>query len=74
MYILWEKIVSKSNDDIFIKTSNNEGQYFSEDVINLSNNHGISECPSIALLDNNKAFVVWEDSTPENHEIFYMKI
>jgi len=74
VYILWEKIVSESNDDIFIKTSNNEGQYFSEDVINLSNNHGISECPSIALLDNNKAFVVWEDSTPGNHEIFYMKI
>ena len=74
LYILWEKIVSGSNDDIFIKTSNNEGQYFTKDAINLSNNHGISECPSIALLDNNKAFIAWEDSTPGNHDIFFKRL
>jgi hypothetical protein len=74
LYILWEKIVSESNDDIFIKTSNNEGQHFTKYAINLSNNHGISECPSIALLDNDKAIVVWEDSTPGNHDVFYKRL
>ena len=72
LYISWEKIVSESNDDIFIRLSNNEGQNFTKDIINLSNNHGISECPSIALLEN-KAFFVWEDSSPGNHDIFFMK-
>jgi hypothetical protein len=74
LYILWEKIVSELNDDIFIKTSNNEDQHFTKYATNLSNNQGISECPSIALLDNNKVFVIWEDSTPGNHDIFFMRL
>ncbi|UVS70215.1 sialidase family protein [Nitrososphaera viennensis] len=36
---------------------------------NLSNNSGISECPSISI-SGNDVFVMWEDLTTGNHEIF----
>ena len=39
----------------------------------ISNNSGLSECPSIAISDNdNRIYVVWEDATPRNHQIFFM--
>ena len=41
-------------------------------VINLSKNEKISECPSIAMAGDN-IYVVWEDLTPGNHEVFYAK-
>jgi hypothetical protein len=41
-------------------------------IINLSNNSGISECPSIAI-SNNNIYVIWEDFTPGNHEILFTK-
>jgi uncharacterized protein involved in tolerance to divalent cations len=73
VYVLWEGIMSETNKDIFIKTSNDGGQSFTKDVINLSNNSGLSECPSIALSDNNRIYIVWEDSTTGHHEIFFMR-
>ena len=36
-------------------------------IYNLSNNSGISECPSIAI-SNNNIYVIWEDYTSGNHE------
>ena len=44
----------------------------STQVVNLSNNPKISECPSIAMAEDN-IYVVWEDMTPGNHEILYAK-
>jgi hypothetical protein len=41
-------------------------------IINLSNNSGISECPSIAI-SNNNIYVILEDFTPGNHEILFTK-
>ena len=41
-------------------------------ILNLSNNNGISECPSIAISDNN-LYILWEDINPGNHEIFFWK-
>jgi len=41
-------------------------------VVNLSNNAKVSECPSIAISGDN-VYVVWEDMTPGNHEILYVK-
>ncbi len=71
LYISWERIVTEPDDGIFIKTSNNTDQSFIKNAINLSNNLGISECTSIALLDNNRAYVVWENSIPGNYDAFF---
>jgi hypothetical protein len=73
VYVLWEEIDSQTNDDIFIKTSNDGGQTFTKHAINLSNNPSLSECPSIALSDNNGVYLVWEDATQYSHEIFFMR-
>ena len=40
-------------------------------ILNLSNNTGISECPSIAI--SNHIYIVWEDITPGNHEILFTR-
>jgi hypothetical protein len=42
-------------------------------IINLFNNSGISECPSIAICSNNIS-VIWGDFTPGNHEILFTKV
>jgi hypothetical protein len=44
----------------------------SKAIENLSNNKGISECPSIAV-SNNNVYVVWEDDTTGNHKIFFTR-
>ncbi len=41
-------------------------------VINLSKNPKISECPSIAMGGDN-IYLVWEDLTPGNHEVLFAK-
>jgi hypothetical protein len=38
--------------------------------INISNNRGSSECPSISI-SNNKLHIVWKVDTLGNHEIYY---
>jgi predicted RNA-binding protein with PIN domain len=62
------------NDDgeIFITKSTDKGTTFI-DAKNLSNNNGVSECPSIAISGNNR-YLVWEDLTPGNHEILFSRI
>jgi hypothetical protein len=62
------------NDDgeIFVTKSTDKGTTFI-DAKNLSNNYGVSECPSIAISGNNR-YLVWEDLTPGNHEILFSKI
>lgn len=61
---------SPDNEEILL-TSTANGSAFIE-PINLSNNEGISECPSIAVSGKN-IFVVWEDRTAGNNEIFFAK-
>jgi hypothetical protein len=39
--------------------------------VNVSNNSGRSENPSIAVDSNNTVHLVWNDDTPGNEEIFY---
>lgn len=56
--------------DIFIANIKNDRE--SNNIINLSNNTGISECPSIAI-SKNYMYIVWEDFTPGNHEILFTK-
>jgi hypothetical protein len=57
------------NEEIMVVSS--AGGAFGQPV-NLSNNDGISECPSIAV-SGSSIFVVWEDRTVGNNEIFFAK-
>jgi hypothetical protein len=70
-YIVWQDKISQENQDIFIAT-NIKNDFQSANIVNLSNNTGISECPQIAV-SKNYVYVVWEDITPGNHEIFYTR-
>ena len=70
-YIVWQDKISQENQDIFITTNIKDDMQYRK-IINLSNNSGISECPSIAI-SNNYIYVVWEDITPGNHEILFTR-
>ena len=72
-YIVWQDKISQQNQDIFIITNlkNDENMQYNK-ILNLSNNSGISECPSIAI-SKNYVYVVWEDITPGNHEILFTR-
>ncbi len=67
-YVAAQVYVS-GNEEILLLEMNDSN---STQVINLSNNPKISECPSIAIAGDN-IYVVWEDMTPGNHEILYAK-
>jgi hypothetical protein len=71
LYIVWQDKISEENQDIFI-SSNIKNDFQSANIVNLSNNTGISECPQIAV-SKNYVHVIWEDITPGNHEIFYTR-
>ncbi len=61
------------NQDIFLMRSPDMGDTFSESV-NISNNAGISECPSMTILSSdNKLFVIWQDRSPGNNEALSTK-
>jgi hypothetical protein len=68
---------SLGNDEIFLlsgieNTNTTNNTIGKNAVINLSNNSGTSECPSISISGNN-IFVVWEDSSAGNHEIYFIR-
>jgi hypothetical protein len=69
---VWQDIVN-GNGEIFHKRSLNAKPSFIEPATNLSDNQGFSECPSIAL-SGNATYVVWEDNTSGNHEIYFKKV
>ena len=71
-YIVWQNSFSEQNDDILLRVENHKDNSHSY-ILNLSNNSGISECPSIAISDNN-IYVIWEDYNSGNHEIFLANI
>ena len=71
-YIVWQNSFSEQNDDILLRVENHKDISHSY-ILNLSNNSGISECPSIAISDNN-IYVIWEDYNSGNHEIFLANI
>ena len=71
LYVAWQDSDS-GNQEIFLRKSVDGGITFGQ-IINVSDNEGISECPSISI-SNNKLHIVWEDDTLGNHEIFYKSI
>ena len=56
------------NQDIFMMKSLDRGNSFS-DAINISNNTGVSECPSAAVSLDNDIFLTWQDNTPGNNDV-----
>lgn len=70
-YIVWQERISQENQDIFITPNIKNDMQYSK-ILNLSNNTGISECPSIAI-SKNYIYIVWEDITPGNHEILFTR-
>lgn len=71
LYVVWQESDS-GNQEIFLRKSVDGGITFGQ-IINVSDNEGTSECPSISI-SNNKLHIVWEDDTLGNHEIFYKSI
>ena len=73
-YLVWQNTFSEQNEDIMLSlfTTNLQDNIYTK-ILNLSNNTGISECPSVAISDN-YIYVIWEDYTPGNHEILYTSI
>ena len=72
-YVVWQNTFSKQNQDILLTVLNNQtGNNFMK-LLNLSNNTSISECPSIAI-SNNNVYIIWEDFIAGNHEILFANI
>ncbi|MEW5839553.1 sialidase family protein [Nitrososphaera sp.] len=79
VYIAAQAITSTTNEDeIMLLSSTDGGRSFSGSVTNLSNNVGVSECPSISV-SGNDMFVIWEDMPGDDeqgdssHEILFAK-
>jgi hypothetical protein len=68
--IVWAGGTS-GNSDIFFRASGNEGDSFGS-IKNLSNNDGDSSAPQI-ISSGGKVYVVWQDDTPGNFDIFFKK-
>jgi hypothetical protein len=72
LYITGQVPLSDENEDIFLASSSDNGETFSQTTSNLSNNSEFSECPSIAASANN-IYVIWQDRTPGNNEVLFTK-
>jgi hypothetical protein len=72
LYITGQVPLSDENEDIFLASSSDNGDTFSQTTTNLSNNSEFSECPSIAASANN-IYVIWQDRTPGNNEALFTK-
>jgi hypothetical protein len=72
VYIIWQDFLRPKNQEILIKKSTDGGKTFTSTSTNISNNKGISECPSISI-SKNIIYTMWEDDTPGNHEIYFSR-
>jgi hypothetical protein len=71
VHVASQVVLSPQNHEIVVASSMDGGRTFA-DATNLSNNSGISECPTISV-SGGDIFVAWEDMTTGNHEILYAK-
>ena len=70
-YIVWQDNID-GNHDIFYTKGNTNGISIDK-PLNVSNNIGISECPSIAV-STSAIHMIWEDDTTGNHEVLYKRL
>ena len=68
LFVIWQDNNS-GNQEMVLVRSRDGGNTF-DDIMNISNNHGPPECPSIAI-SKDKIHIVWEDDCLGNHEVFY---
>jgi hypothetical protein len=71
LFVVWQESVHDA-EEVLLKKSTDRGITFSQ-TVDLSNNGGISECPSIAATDGS-LHIVWQDNTTGNNEVFYKQI
>lgn len=71
IHVASQVALTPENHEIMLTSSTDGGLTFSKPA-NLSNNAGISECPTISI-SGSDIFVSWEDLTTGNHEILYAK-
>ena len=71
VHVASQVALSSENHEIMLTSSMDGGQTFTK-AANLSNNAGISECPTVSI-SGSDIFVSWEDLTTGNHEILYAK-
>jgi hypothetical protein len=71
LFVAWQESAHDA-EEILLKKSTDGGTTFSQ-TVDLSNNDGISECPSIAATEGN-LHIVWQDKTAGNNEVFYKQI
>ncbi|MGI0019354.1 MAG: sialidase family protein [Nitrososphaera sp.] len=71
IHVASQVALSSENHEILLTSSVDGGRTFAK-AANLSNNAGISECPTVSTAGN-QIFVSWEDLTTGNHEILYAK-
>jgi uncharacterized Zn finger protein len=72
-YVVWQNTFSKQNADILLLLNNQKDNKYVTKLLNLSNNTSFSECPSIAI-SNNNVYIIWEDFISGNHEILFANI
>ena len=66
-FVVWQDNTT-GNNEIYLKRSTDGGIRFSAKK-NISNNAGDSQFPQI-VSEGNKTFVVWQDNTTGNNEIY----
>jgi hypothetical protein len=78
LYIAWQDVTTteeegeeNNNKEEILLMSSDNGYTFGN-TINLSKNYDISECPSLAVDDNN-VYILWEDLSPANHEVLFTR-
>jgi len=71
LFVVWQESVHDA-EEVLLKKSTDRGITFSQ-TVDLSNNDGISECPSIAATEG-KLHIVWQDKSAGNNEVFYKQI
>jgi len=70
IYVVWEDS-TPGNNEILFKKSTDEGTTWTTNT-NLSNTAGGSYDPSV-VVDGPYTYVVWDDNTPGNYEIYFKK-
>jgi len=73
LYVVWDD-VSSGNDDVYFRRSIDGGASWQSQK-RLTNNAGVSEYTAIAVggLLGSDLYVVWEDDTPGNDDIYFIK-
>jgi hypothetical protein len=69
IYLAWADDTPGNREVLYSKSIDGGGTWSAS--VNVSNNSGVSQFPSIAIDSSNNLHVVWMDNTPGNMEIFY---